>query len=62
MLDEPFEAVDPVSAATIKTILRGFVAGGGSIVLSRPDRSATITVDWLTGAVEMTSGGGDDAA
>ena len=35
---------------------------GGSIVLSRPDRSATITVDWLTGAVEMTSGGGDDAA
>ena len=35
---------------------------GGSIVLSQPDRSATITVDWLTGAVEMTSGGADDAA
>ncbi|GAA3215028.1 ABC transporter ATP-binding protein [Nonomuraea helvata] len=34
VLDEPFEAVDPVSAATIKAILRGFVAGGGSIVLS----------------------------
>ncbi|MGW2156713.1 ABC transporter ATP-binding protein [Nonomuraea sp. NPDC001699] len=34
VLDEPFEAVDPVSAATIKRILRGFVAGGGSIVLS----------------------------
>ncbi|MFC4061977.1 ABC transporter ATP-binding protein [Planomonospora corallina] len=34
VLDEPFEAVDPVSAATIKTILRGFVADGGSIVLS----------------------------
>ncbi|MET7420409.1 ABC transporter ATP-binding protein [Dactylosporangium sp. NPDC005555] len=34
VLDEPFEAVDPVSAATIKTMLRGFVAGGGSIVLS----------------------------
>ncbi|MEU4572939.1 ABC transporter ATP-binding protein [Nonomuraea sp. ATR24] len=34
VLDEPFEAVDPVSAATIKTILRGFVASGGSIVLS----------------------------
>ncbi|WP_432925417.1 hypothetical protein ACQPZZ_32590 [Microbispora sp. CA-135349] len=34
MLDEPFEAVDPVSAATIKTILRGSVAGGGSIVFS----------------------------
>ncbi|MFI7634430.1 ABC transporter ATP-binding protein [Nonomuraea sp. NPDC049400] len=34
VLDEPFEAVDPVSAATIKMILRGFVARGGSIVLS----------------------------
>ncbi|MFI7614065.1 ABC transporter ATP-binding protein [Nonomuraea terrae] len=34
VLDEPFEAVDPVSAATIKGILREFVAGGGSIVLS----------------------------
>ena len=34
VLDEPFEAVDPVSSATIKTILRGFVRGGGSIVLS----------------------------
>ncbi|MGI5269961.1 ABC transporter ATP-binding protein [Nonomuraea sp. CA-218870] len=34
VLDEPFEAVDPVSAATIKAILRGFVAGGGSIILS----------------------------
>lgn len=34
VLDEPFEAVDPVSAASIKTILRGFVASGGTIVLS----------------------------
>ncbi|GAA5059323.1 ABC-2 type transport system ATP-binding protein [Thermocatellispora tengchongensis] len=34
VLDEPFEAVDPISAATLKTLLRGFVAGGGSIVLS----------------------------
>ncbi|GAA4591058.1 ABC transporter ATP-binding protein [Planotetraspora phitsanulokensis] len=34
VLDEPFEAVDPVSATTIKGILRGFVAGGGSVVLS----------------------------
>lgn len=35
---------------------------GGSITLSLPDRSATITVDWLTGAVDLASGGGDDAA
>jgi len=34
LLDEPFEAVDPVSAATIRTILQRFVAGGGSVVFS----------------------------
>jgi ABC-2 type transport system ATP-binding protein len=34
VLDEPFEAVDPLSAATIRAILRRFVAGGGSVVLS----------------------------
>jgi ABC-2 type transport system ATP-binding protein len=34
VLDEPFEAVDPVSAATLKRILRRFVRGGGSVLLS----------------------------
>jgi ABC-2 type transport system ATP-binding protein len=34
VLDEPFEAIDPVSAATIGTILRRFVDAGGSVVLS----------------------------
>jgi ABC-2 type transport system ATP-binding protein len=34
VLDEPFEAVDPVSAATLKAILQRFVASGGSVVLS----------------------------
>jgi ABC-2 type transport system ATP-binding protein len=34
VLDEPFEAVDPVSAATIRTILQRFVASGGSVVFS----------------------------
>jgi len=34
VLDEPFEAIDPVSAATIRVILRRFVEGGGSVVLS----------------------------
>ncbi|MGW5259863.1 ABC transporter ATP-binding protein [Microbispora sp. NPDC004025] len=34
VLDEPLEAVDPVSAATIKVILRRFVRGGGTVVLS----------------------------
>lgn len=34
VLDEPLEAVDPVSAATIKVILQRFVQAGGSVVLS----------------------------
>ena len=34
VLDEPFEAVDPVSAATLRAILARFVAEGGSVVLS----------------------------
>jgi ABC-2 type transport system ATP-binding protein len=34
VLDEPFEAVDPLSATTIRAILRRFVAAGGSVVLS----------------------------
>ncbi|MDQ2724995.1 MAG: ABC transporter ATP-binding protein [Actinomycetota bacterium] len=34
VLDEPFEALDPVSASTIRTILQRFVASGGAVVLS----------------------------
>jgi ABC-2 type transport system ATP-binding protein len=34
VLDEPFEAVDPVSARTIRGILEGFAASGGTVVLS----------------------------
>ncbi len=34
VLDEPFEAVDPVSGEGIRAILRNFVAGGGTAVLS----------------------------
>jgi ABC-2 type transport system ATP-binding protein len=34
VLDEPFEAVDPVSASTIRSILDDFVVGGGSVVFS----------------------------
>jgi ABC-2 type transport system ATP-binding protein len=34
LLDEPFEAVDPVSAATIRGILHEMVAGGGTVVMS----------------------------
>ncbi|NLT30768.1 MAG: ABC transporter ATP-binding protein, partial [Propionibacterium sp.] len=34
MLDEPLEAVDPVSGQVIRQILRSYVAGGGTVVLS----------------------------
>ena len=34
MLDESFEAVDPVSARTIRGILEDFAANGGTVVLS----------------------------
>jgi ABC-2 type transport system ATP-binding protein len=34
VLDEPFENVDPVSAANIKIIFRKFIQAGGSIIFS----------------------------
>lgn len=34
VLDEPLEAVDPVSGQVIRRILHAFVAGGGTVVLS----------------------------
>ncbi len=34
VLDEPFESVDPVSAANVVEILEKYVAGGGTVVLS----------------------------
>lgn len=34
VLDEPFEAVDPVSAANIRDILASYVASGGSVIVS----------------------------
>lgn len=34
VLDEPFESVDPVSAASIRAILTDFVRSGGTVVVS----------------------------
>ncbi|QQS01149.1 MAG: ABC transporter ATP-binding protein [Austwickia sp.] len=34
VLDEPFEAVDPVSGESIRDILRGYVHAGGTVVMS----------------------------
>ncbi|MEE1296259.1 MAG: ABC transporter ATP-binding protein, partial [Bifidobacterium sp.] len=34
VLDEPFEAVDPVSSANIRDILLGYVRTGGTVVIS----------------------------
>ena len=34
VLDEPLEAVDPVSAQTIRSVLSSYVASGGTVVIS----------------------------
>lgn len=34
ILDEPYEAIDPVSATNVTEILEKYVAGGGSVILS----------------------------
>jgi ABC-2 type transport system ATP-binding protein len=34
VLDEPFEAVDPISAALIRDILQRYVSGGGTVIFS----------------------------
>lgn len=34
-------------------------SSGGTITLTEQDRSATVSVDWLTGAVGITNGGAD---
>lgn len=34
VLDEPFEAVDPVSARTIRSLLDSYVASGGTVIVS----------------------------
>ncbi|HEX5857204.1 MAG TPA: ABC transporter ATP-binding protein [Microbacterium sp.] len=34
VLDEPFESVDPVSAANIRDILTGYVHNGGTVIVS----------------------------
>ncbi|MDE8669075.1 ABC transporter ATP-binding protein [Pseudarthrobacter sp. H3Y2-7] len=34
VLDEPFEAVDPVSAANIRSILDSYVSSGGTVIVS----------------------------
>jgi ABC-2 type transport system ATP-binding protein len=34
VLDEPFEAVDPISTSTIRQILEGYATSGGTVILS----------------------------
>lgn len=34
VLDEPFESVDPISAANIRDILESYVASGGTVIVS----------------------------
>lgn len=37
-------------------------SSGGSVTLTEQDRAATVSVDWLTGAVTIASGGGNGPA
>ena len=70
VLDEPFEAIDPVSARVIADILTGFAREGGTVILSSHvmdtvqrlcDRVAIIARGMLlaTGPVEDVAGGID---
>ncbi|WP_022901139.1 ABC transporter ATP-binding protein [Humibacter albus] len=70
VLDEPFESVDPVSAANIRDILGGFVSGGGTVIVSSHvmdlvqrmcDHVAVITGGRVvaSGTVDEVRGGAD---
>lgn len=54
VLDEPFEAVDPVSATAIRGILRAFVDEGGTVVLSS---HVMALVERICDRVAVVSGG-----
>ncbi len=54
VLDEPYEAVDPVSARVLTAILRRFVAAGGSVVMSSHVMSL---VEQLCDRVAIIAGG-----
>jgi ABC-2 type transport system ATP-binding protein len=59
VLDEPFEAVDPVSAATLKRILKRFVSTGGAVLLSS---HVMALVEQLCDTVTVMAGGNVVAA
>jgi ABC-2 type transport system ATP-binding protein len=54
VLDEPFEAVDPVSAALIRDILQRYVSGGGTVVFSS---HVMAVVERLCSHVAILAGG-----
>ncbi|WP_309103340.1 ABC transporter ATP-binding protein [Microbacterium sp.] len=54
VLDEPFEAVDPLSAIAIRGILEQFVAAGGSVVMSS---HSMLLVEHLCDAVAIMVAG-----
>lgn len=59
VLDEPFEAVDPVSASIIKRILRRFVDNGGSVLFSS---HVMETVEQLCDSIAVVAKGSVKAA
>lgn len=59
VLDEPFEAVDPISARIIQAILKDFAAAGGTVVMSS---HVMATVERLCDHVAIIHQGGVVAA
>jgi ABC-2 type transport system ATP-binding protein len=68
-LDEPFEAIDPVSARTIRTVLERFTHGGATVIFSSHvmetverlcDRVAIVNLGRVVaeGTVDEVRGGG----
>jgi ABC-2 type transport system ATP-binding protein len=54
LLDEPLEAVDPVSARVIRTVLTRYTAGGGTVIFSS---HVMALVEGLCSHVAVMAGG-----
>ena len=54
VLDEPFEAIDPLSAIMIRQILEQFIANGGSVVMSS---HSMLLVEQLCDSVAIMAAG-----
>ena len=56
-LDEPFEAVDPVSTRTIRVVLERFTAAGHTVVFSSPLTTADKCTELMAVSVALRKNG-----